>query len=172
MSEAPRGVWDGVTPMEDYGDGTELVPLPVRTTKSGDSVVVRVGPVDNSVVMVALRGLPASSAAEGIAADDLGAAEETMRNWEEPGKQLAAAGLLAPPASFNGPEAGKLDWSTLVFADRMAIVNAIMRVSGWGAARTESARRFPGGDSRGGSNGNGAVAFGEPSAPAVVAPGS
>jgi hypothetical protein len=177
VTEAPRNLLDEATKLDEIeAESWSLVELPIRRTRSGQPVKVLVRAVDGDAILVALRGFPDVEPKKEGASETKPSkvmfeeAIERMAEWKEPAREIAKVGIITPRFDLddNAP-VGCASWDPLAFPDRMAVVNEIMRLSGFGKKETAPVRAFPASDGSGRSDGAPADASGEATEAPVVA---
>lgn len=114
--------------------------LPVASL-SGATLVVELRAVDPLVVLEALGGLPGHGEPPDPTMTDL----DRAKAMAGPMKAICRHGIVAPLLSFDGE--GRATWESMALPNRMAIFEAVMRLSGFGEV-PGAAGEFPEGATR------------------------
>lgn len=133
----------------------KLVDLPQPL--GGQVLTVKIRAVDITDIAEAFGSLP-SLAADSAASDDMASMRDMVAQAEPIYRKLAAAGVIEPKFSFDGPADDAADWGALSSANRAALMRAILDLSGFSVPRevADMAGRFPGesgGEGVGGGSG-------------------
>lgn len=133
------------TPASRIGPAFDMVELPTTKDDEDNPAVFVVRAVDLDVILIGTDGLPAIFLKDEDAAKVPDAMlKSRIEKWNPGAALIAEAGILAPEVSFGPePETDKVWWHGLPFRDRMEVVSAINRVSGFGKKANKRIATFP-----------------------------
>lgn len=121
---------------EDFGAATTLLTLPVPGP-GGKPLIVEIEAATIEELIPLMKGIAGleRESADGDKRDPLEVTLEFVRLQGERAKPLVDRFVRAPRISFDGPEAGAVEWQKLHLINRLAIVNAISEFSQNGSVR-------------------------------------